>query len=225
MEYLRPNRQRAQQATTAFWILLGIILLSMGSNFLEWQLMKSGDMTAEDLKFNTLRQALFMLAALVIQIFCIVFFILWFRRAYANLHRLGTLYPEHEDLWAGISWFIPIINLYRPYYIMKEIWVETQEAYKGEGKADSQVLLGVWWALFLSKNVVNNVANRLRRNVFGINGYTKSAIVNLVGDVLTIVAILVTIKIIQQMIRYEMELYQGKQQFDISQHLVSDMDV
>ncbi len=42
-------------------------------------------------------------------------------RANANLRALGTLRLQHTPGWCAGYWFIPILNLYKPYQVTKEI--------------------------------------------------------------------------------------------------------
>ncbi len=60
---------------------------------------------------------------------------MWFRRAYFNLHQKVS-YLSHSEGWAAGSWFVPIVNLYRPYQIMKEIYVETKELFTKRGLSE-----------------------------------------------------------------------------------------
>ena len=81
-----------------------------------------------------------------VRVLTIVFFLQWFRRAYFNLRLLGRR-PDHSDSWAVISWFIPILNLFRPYSIMKEIWYDTG-ATTGAG-TNSRTVLRWWWIAYI----------------------------------------------------------------------------
>jgi hypothetical protein len=46
----------------------------------------------------------------------------WFNRAYKNLFALGASSLSSSTRMAKISFFIPIYNLWKPYYIFQEIW-------------------------------------------------------------------------------------------------------
>lgn len=85
-------------------------------------------------------------------------FLLWFRRAYANLHRIGIDHLKHKESWAIWSWIVPIVSLWFPPQIMSEIWTETAE--KAQKLTESFQLpqagfmIAVWWVLFLIDNVL-----------------------------------------------------------------------
>jgi len=100
----------------------------------------------------------------VIYIATAVLFLMWFRRAYANLHRLGITYLRHKDDWAIWSWIIPILSFWYPVRIMYEIWNETGEQAKKltpnfqipEGKW----VIGLWWTLFIIDNFLARILLR-----------------------------------------------------------------
>lgn len=50
-----------------------------------------------------------------------VVFIWWFRRAYGNLPALGAP-QKYRAGWAIGAWFVPILNLFRPWKMTEEIW-------------------------------------------------------------------------------------------------------
>jgi hypothetical protein len=79
-------------------------------------------------------------------------FIQWFRRAYNNL-ELRAVPMDYHNSWAAKSWFIPGINFYRPYLMMKELHDKTDKLLKTLGShADiscKSPYLTKWWTLFL----------------------------------------------------------------------------
>lgn len=90
-------------------------------------------------------------------------FVLWFRRAYFNLHqKLKTL--EFGEGWAAGSWFVPFVNLVRPYKIMKELFTESSFWLKMKGvegsKSQEQLILP-WWILWILTTVLGRIVDKL----------------------------------------------------------------
>ncbi|MEK7257094.1 MAG: DUF4328 domain-containing protein, partial [Bacteroidota bacterium] len=83
---VRPNLQRANQTILVFWILLGLSCLMLVSNFMEYNLLTGGNIDDSAATSNDLRQGILSILYLAGFILAAVFFILWFRRAYWNLH-------------------------------------------------------------------------------------------------------------------------------------------
>ena len=112
-----------------------------------------------------------MLYGLVL-IIAVIFYFIWVRRAYRNLHSLQLKPTEFSSGWAIGSYFVPILNLFRPFRIMKEIWFGSQPILSEENSYESESHLGlsstgflqVWWAAFLIDGFVSNISFRLSLN-------------------------------------------------------------
>lgn len=99
---------------------------------------------------------------------CVVAFCLWLYRAYANLRALG--HPrsalEHSPGWAVGFFFIPFVNLFMPFRVVREVWVKsdprvrTREDYLF-GPPVSTALVLAWWLTWIGSNVLDRVARRL----------------------------------------------------------------
>lgn len=146
----------------------------------------------------------FSLSSLLINFFCILIglssgiaFIMWFRRAYFNLHQKVS-YLAHAEGWAAGCWFVPIINLFLPYQIMKEIHVETKELFVREGMdapGYSTKLIGWWWGLWLFGGVIPSLCSFF----FNYNPF-----INVISLLITYIPLsLITMKIIRDYSRVE----------------------
>lgn len=112
--------------------------------------------------------AFFILIALIFLILIIILFLNWYRRAYGNLIRLKinqTSYSEKMALW---FWFIPIINIFKPYEIMKDIAFSTQnkilEINSELDVKSHHLILRIWWVLFI---ITNSILILLRFLAYG----------------------------------------------------------
>lgn len=81
-------------------------------------------------------------------------FITWFHRAYRNLPRLGPVRPRHGSGWAIGTWFVPVLNLVRPYGMTWELWTAgdpTQHERFGSRayRREQGKLIPAWWACWL----------------------------------------------------------------------------
>lgn len=77
--------------------------------------------------------------------------IMWFRRAYHNPYKIGISYLSYSEGWAAGAWFVPFMNLVRPFTIMKEIWNKTQEVPRNENEpVKDHAILGLCWGCTLS---------------------------------------------------------------------------
>jgi amino acid transporter len=133
MLLLRDNTARAKQIISIFWIMLGITIVNMCSLGWQYYLLMDAQASPESIDMETLRtsdtlRTFISSANLIMLVLGMIFFIMWFRRAYYNLHMLPWHTARHTEGWAAGSWFIPILSLFWPYQIMDDIWKGTQKA-------------------------------------------------------------------------------------------------
>ncbi|MGL5889526.1 MAG: DUF4328 domain-containing protein [Bacteroidia bacterium] len=88
------------------------------------------------------------LVSLLVSLSFTVLFIVWFYRVYENVNRCNSSLTSLSSGWAIGAWFVPVMNLFRPYRIMKEIWIGTQTAYTDNAKPvtpERPFFIDVWW--------------------------------------------------------------------------------
>ena len=62
---------------------------------------------------------------LIAYLVCVVLFLMWKHRASKNLAPLGVSNQRFSPRWAVAYYFIPILNLFRPYQAMEEIYLRS----------------------------------------------------------------------------------------------------
>ena len=90
------------------------------------------------------------------------YFLTWTYRLSRNLRALGATGLRTAPAWAVFFFFVPLLNLYRPYQTFREIWqasVPTQAAGAWR-KVRPPALLGFWWASVLLMDVLDALANK-----------------------------------------------------------------
>ncbi|MEE2641242.1 MAG: DUF4328 domain-containing protein [Planctomycetota bacterium] len=109
-------------------LVLGALvdLLSLGSSAMQWallnQIKNGGEITEAAAQANDVREMLIGLVTLLVYLVTAIVFLVWFHRAYKNLPALGGRNLATTPGWATGSFFIPILNLFRPYQAVAEIW-------------------------------------------------------------------------------------------------------
>lgn len=143
-------------------ILLNI--LSVVSDYL-WLLLlrteqKGGFVTFQEYSDNVNRKISVFWLSGIVGIATMVLFILWFRRGYSNL-GLKTNGLNYAVRWATWSWFVPIMNLFRPVQIMTEMSTKTHDLLlrnnvpKPSGRL--KWIIPSWWILWILKNLTGIV--------------------------------------------------------------------
>jgi hypothetical protein len=166
---LKPNKERSNQAVLAMKFVLvasGLMLFAQGYTVKILMDIENGNYfslgSGENLLIGIgIIGFLFMVAF----IFSAVFFIMWFRRAYYNLHQLLPGKLKYSEGWAAGAWFVPIFNLFGPYQISAEMHKNTEnllvenELDKRDSSRFSTV--GWWWGLWITSTVISQVSNNM----------------------------------------------------------------
>jgi hypothetical protein len=139
----------------------------------------------------------------------IIAFLLWQHRAHSNLRPLGAGRLEFSPGWAVGYFFIPFLNLVRPYQAVRELWRWSQPADNGGGitglsftASTGAPLVGWWWGFWLASNGLSNVYGRMADEG---NMQTPAAWVGLFSNALNIVAAALAIQLIRTIDRMQTE--------------------
>ena len=178
---LRPNGKRAQEAVYALYVSGAIQLALIMVSGLELYLLgriEAGDWPSDVLiEGADTAYAALSVAYLVSLAVGGVLFIRWFRRGYYNLHLLPVR-VRHGEGWAAGAWFVPFMNLFRPYQIMKELHVKGAHLLHKHPEVEALPAktenVGIWWALWIIYNIVGRIAARASDDLESIEGLQLS---------------------------------------------------
>lgn len=210
MENLRPNAARARTAMILIWIVMALEIITLILNINQYFLLNAasdGEMiTMDTANASDGAQRIIAIVYLLVYITSAIFFIRWFRRAYYNL-GLKAQYLNDTDGWAAGAWFVPIVNLYKPYQMMKEMYVETigllQRHNGNETPKQKTASIGWWWTLWIMNGILSQIYFRMMVNADDIDSYIYSTIVDMMGNVTGIILAFITIKMIGDYARME----------------------
>ena len=208
---LKDNSERSKWAINLIYVVLIFDVITLVSDFIQHQLLQKiedGDFISNStIEANDDRVMGIALIALCIMIVSIVTFIRWFRRAYYNLHQLSSNMKYGEGMAAG-CWFIPVINLYRPYEIMKEMFVSSTFILNKSGndlnEESPSNIAGLWWTLWIISIVINQVIFRTDQTEIGDFLFISN--ISLLSDLVSIILALVTISMIKKYSNLEKSL-------------------
>ena len=224
---VRYNTGQAKTLITIFWIVFGATILVTVLNVSTF-IQNQGNLGTfgfdKTYRILIIIQSIFGLLYRGIIIASIIVFLLWFSRAYANLHRMGLKYLSFNWNWTVWGFVVPVISFYRPYQIMKEVWFETQDQIK---KVDpnyeinkNTFVIGSWWFLFLVSAILGGAAW-----IMNINAIVRPLVTDLwrmgmhlsiAANLLNIVETLTVIFMVKKISQFERKLFSLLNTTDVS---------
>jgi hypothetical protein len=210
---LKPNAQRAKIAIVLISLVSIIQIISILSDFLQIVLLKN-PFSIIEAEENDFRQRVIGALFIVFYIISAVTFILWFRRAYYNLHTKANSL-EYTEGWAAGSWFVPVVNLFRPYRIMKELYLETQKILSQTNSKYKTIVttqfVGIWWTLWIISHITDNISTKVTLRAETIDDLSTSSLVSIIASSLNIILAAITIKVIYDYSKIEIDFFDIKE--------------
>jgi Domain of unknown function (DUF4328) len=165
----RSLRRRALWARVALVATVAVDVIAVLGDVREIALLDRLEtelVTPSEVEESDRRQLILAIAQTAVFAIAAVFFIRWLHQAYANITALGAQYPRYSRGTAIWSWFVPILNLWRPKQVINDTWRATDpDAPADQGDTWQQkyppVLYAVWWFVWIALNFVYNVDFRL----------------------------------------------------------------
>jgi len=183
-EYSKDPTVLTKFLKAMLWISLGLSIISLLSDFMQLNLL-GGSFSQAEAEANDARQQVIGVLLLVSFIIMGITFLKWMYRANSNCHGFGPQDMQFTPGWSIWCFFIPILNLYRPYQVMKEIWKVSTNPIDWENETDSS-LVGWWWGLWLISGFVGQISLRMSSAADSISSLQDSTTVSIISGIIDI---------------------------------------
>ena len=185
---------RARLAKGALWLFVAVAALTVVAELLE----VAGTV---DIEYDT--SALALSVALVYMLYslaffaCVVLVAMWIHRAHANLQEAGTTGLEFTPGWAVGWYFVPFLNLFKPFQAMRELWSASHaEADRFSGEAPTEIKL--WWGAWIVGNILGSISTRiLLTEGGGAGAVTAAHVLGVASSVLSVGAAILLVRIVE----------------------------
>ena len=127
---------------------------------------------------------------------------MWAYRAYANLPEVFGIPIESSPGWAPGSFFIPFVNLFKPYQIMKEVWDKVAPSHE----VGQHSWLSLWWACWIGQGVISRVTGEDMLETVGLGIY---ALLNGIEGVIYVCAAYGAVQVAYRITKFQCE-YAGE---------------
>ena len=134
--------------------------------------------------------------------------ILWFAwqsRAYRNLRLVGSGKTRFTQGWAIGYWFIPFVNLVRPYQIIADLWLrsENQNADDTTTGRSAPTAVSLWWGGYLVAGIMGRVVMTMSLNATTIEQLQTATVAGMLGDALGVLSAFLAIRVVKGIDQYQ----------------------
>ncbi len=159
-----------ERARRAQWLLgLGALLViaALWSSWHQLQLVqdlaRGANVPDAEIEASDARQQLFAFVQLGLGLVSAVAFLMWTSTLTKRLIELGVTNMKYAPTWSVLGFLIPILNLFRPYQVMSELW-RASEVVPGPDdpwvKRQAPMIVGVWFAILIVESIVGRLVSR-----------------------------------------------------------------
>lgn len=177
------------------WVSLGFEVLSILSDMAQMSLLNR-PFNQDEGTANDARQGFIGIGYMIVFIVTGVAFLKWIHRANLNCRGFGAENMTFTPGWAVGWYFIPIMNLVRPYQAMKEIWQVSQNPRAWQTALGSP-LLGWWWGLWIANSMLGQAVFRSTMNATTIEQLKTSTGISIFAGLAGIPLCLIAIKLVK----------------------------
>lgn len=212
MSSFQPVRRLALATVVLLGLNAASVLGTLPSSLMQLELldrMETSSATEEEITANDAREQALGIAKLALYVVTAIVFLVWFHRAYANLESFG--HARRHPSWAVGGWIVPILSLFRPFQITREIWNASdpeRASSAGEDARDdvdlydaTPSLVAIWWASWLLGNVVGQISFRLSMAVTSIDGLRAATMAQIASDLVTMISAPLAILVVREITR------------------------
>ncbi len=211
-----PSQGLAQAVLILLGVQIFLSLCSMVSSLMQVHLLTralSGEGISDaEASLNDLREQAIGILAVVVAIISGVVFLRYLARANHNAGALGAEGLSATPGWTIGYFFVPILNLYRPYQILQEIWQASAPEAGPWKNRPGLALIGWWWGLRLIGVVVDRVSLQMAKH----SGEGPDSVQNLItgtwvsfgSKILGVLGLVLAAMMIRQLQHRQEERYQ-----------------
>jgi hypothetical protein len=211
----KPTQGLAKFAIVMFYIAIDAEVVSIVSTYFQINLveqMKVPDaVSQEQADSNDMRQAGIAFVYFIVLLILVIAFLKWLYRSYRNQLAMGITDMRMSPGWAVGYWFIPILNLWKPYQGMKDLYQASDPTSTARYWQTNYTtpLLGWWWAFWLLSSFIGNASQRMTGSAKSIETLITGSWVDIFSCILSIVAAVFGLRLVRMITDRQGEKYSG----------------
>ena len=212
-ESLSAGKRLAHSRATLllYLVIAGLVvkLVAIGSAWAQHEMLigvqHGAALTTAEASANDARERLIGRLSLLLFIGSGICWLMWQHRAYANLRLIGSGDTEYTPGWSVGYWFIPLVNLLRPYQITSEIYrrSELQNGRDPIGGLSGPPLIGAWWFVYIAWGATFRFYTIMGRDAKTLPTLISATNIELTAHVVGLVAAILAIQVIRSIDRFQ----------------------
>lgn len=189
------------------WLCLIAEVVKIGSELAQLSLLQTS-FTKEAGEANDLRETVVSYSWLTIYFATSIPFLRWIYRANVNCRGFGARDMKFTPGWSVGYFFVPFVNLVRPYQAMKEIWQASQDPMNWQSQSGSP-LVGWWWAFWILSNIMGRVSLSFAGQATTVDALITSTNIAIAASTVGVLLTLFAILLVRKISRKQEELVNG----------------
>jgi hypothetical protein len=195
--------ERARWSQTMLGLGAVLALAALWSSWQQVQVVQDlaggADIPDTVIEASDARQQLFAYAQIGLGIASAVVFLMWTSAHTKRLIALGVTNMRYAPKWSVWGFIIPIINLFRPYQVMSELWKASDVVPMPDDpwvKKATPVIVYVWFGILVLDNVIGRLASRTSFNT--IEQVLQAAWLTALSDALGVATALIALRLVRE---------------------------
>lgn len=217
VEFFRPSSARLVILFLTLCIILDVGALALGGAQIKLlsDIDQGGNVDDAEIQRNDDQQLVGWIIRRSVYWATVIIFLVWIYKAYRNLSALGCAKLRYSAAWAVGSFFVPILQFFRPYQIVREIWKGSDPAIDAydESRSDeisAPSLIGWWWVVWIAHHMTGAYANIASRQIESLSmetarEYLTITWINFVSDILEAASAVLAIMVVKKIHERQIE--------------------
>lgn len=195
------------------WVQIVVALMAVATDVWEYHVLSNisndfydtYDQMMKEINDSDLRQSIMGILYIAVFVISGILILKWIHRMNHNARQLGGEHMQFTPGWSIGYYFIPFVNLWKPYQAMVEIFNVSKNPNNWSNETES-FMLGVWWFLWIVNNILGRLIFRWSQDAEEITAFINLNILTQVSDVLDILLSLSLLWIVKKV--YVMQVKQ-----------------
>lgn len=209
-------KDKGQVASVLFWVTGCLAAVAAVVTILQLvylgDILGGGTYTEQGAAAVDARQETVSIVHLLLWVICAILFLRWIHRARTNLGAMGAAGLKYSPAWSVWSFFVPILNVYRPFQVVREIWKASEPVDRGDNTwmmIPTPPIIKWWWGFYVAAVMSGQVSSNLLRSenagVAGLQDISLGLLILLLSNVVEIPAAIAASRIVKRISQAQSE--------------------